>query len=181
MDNLKKILEALKELGLYEKVNDYLNRKPETDTKGKWKFLSQKDPAWNNHKLGNTTIGANGCTITDLSMFSYWYGDYKTPDWIADNLKFTADGKVYWSSMNGKLPMNFVYRYYNRDDIKIKNILASENNVCLLEVNNKKHWVALIGFDKNKGYKVSDPWYGDSCYLFDRYPNITGFCELKRA
>jgi len=144
------------------------------------KIISQRDPKWSGLKIGKSplTIGMYGCALTSLSMLSDWYGDYKDPAWIAKNLEFTKEGLILWSSMNGKLPMNFVYRYYKRDDVKIKQVLASARGAVLLQVNNGKHWVVLVGYSRLQGFKIADPFYGDVVFLNKRYPNITGWVEV---
>lgn len=155
----------------------------EESTLGKLIIIKQGDAEWADDTIGTTDVKLedSGCTITCLSILSYWYGDYKKPSWIAKNLKFTDNAKVYWASINGKLPMNFVYRYYSRNDSKIKEIIASADNACILEVNNKSHWVVAIGYSRLYGYKIIDPYYGDMIYLNKRYKNITGFAEVTRA
>jgi len=147
-------------------------------------IVSQKDSRWKWDLIGKSylSIGGWGCLITSLSMLSDWYGEWKTPKWMAKNLNFTTGGCLYWTSLNGKMPFNFVYRYYKRDDSKIKSILYSKDNACVLEVpyGKYKHWVALIGFDSKKGYKIADPIDGKIRYLFDKYSAITGFAEIAR-
>jgi hypothetical protein len=147
------------------------------------KLLSQRDNKWVNNRIGESpiTVGGFGCLITSLSMFSDWYGKYRDPAWMAKNLKFTKDGLFLWPSMNdSELPFKFVYRYYKRDDKKIKEILNSKDNACVLQVNNGKHWVALVGYSRIYGYKIADPFYGDIIYINKHYPNITGFAEITR-
>jgi ABC-type bacteriocin/lantibiotic exporter with double-glycine peptidase domain len=145
-------------------------------------ILSQKNPLWRNVKIGksNSAIADYGCVITSLSMLSEWYGKYKDPEWMAKNLSFTLEGLILWKSITESiLPMKFVYRYYAKNDIKIKEILASKNSACILQVNGN-HWVVLIGYSKMFGYKVADPFYGDTTYLISRNYKITGFTELIR-
>lgn len=148
-------------------------------------ILNQHNRAWSSEPIGESslTVGGYGCLITSLAMLSSWFGKYRTPDWIAQNLNFTAGGLLLWKSMNGRLPFNFVYRYYKRDDAKIKSILASANNACVLEVplGTGKHWVVLIGYSRIYGYKIADPFYGDTAYLNKRYKAITGFAEVAKA
>ena len=96
-------------------------------------------------------------------------------------MKFTSSGLLLWKSITeSELPFKFVYRYYTRDDVKIKKILASRDGAVALQVNNRKHWVALIGYSRIYGYKIADPYYGDIIYLNKRYPNITGYAEVTR-
>lgn len=152
------------------------------DTSGDFIPMSQRDSRWGHINIGSTPykLYRYGCTITCLSMLSYWYGDWQRPDWIAKNLKYTNTGKVYWASMNDKLPMRFVYRYYRRDDNKIREILYSEDRACLLEVQDKSHWVVVIGYSKSKGFRIADPIDAEIVWLNRRYKNITGFAEVTR-
>ena len=144
--------------------------------------LNQRDPRWGEEYIGKSKskIKDYGCTITSISMFSDWYKDFKDPEWMVKNLLFTSDGRIYWTSITKSvLPMKFVYRYYYRDDRKIQEILKSKDGVCLLEVN-RNHWVALVGYSRVYGYKVNDPYYGDTIYLSKRNYKITGLTELTK-
>jgi hypothetical protein len=145
-------------------------------------LLSQRNPAWAKVKLGksNLTVHNYGCTTVGLSMLSDWYGMYTNPGKLAQKAIYTSGGLIIWKELEKFLPMKFVYRYYKRDDAKIKEILASKDGSCLLQVNDGKHWVVLVGYSRIKGYKIFDPWFGDAVYLSGRYPNITGFSELTR-
>lgn len=148
-------------------------------------YLSQKDPRWSYVRMGNSssTIGGYGCLITSLSMLSSWYGKYRHPEWMANNLSFTNGGLLFWRSItDSELPMKFVYRYYQRNDAKMKEILKSANGSCVVEValGTGRHWLPVIGHSAIFGFKVVDPLRGDSVYLNKRYPRITGFAELTR-
>lgn len=147
------------------------------------KILSQRNSKWSFVNIGQSskTIGNFGCLITVLSMFSSWYGKFLDPAFLAKHLKFTASGLLIWKSItDSELPFKFVYRYYKRDDAKIKQILKSKDGACALQVNKGKHWVALIGYSRIHGYKIADPFYGDIIYLNKRYPDITGYAEVTR-
>lgn len=147
------------------------------------KILSQRDPKWAFVNIGDSklTVGGFGCLISVLSMFSSWYGKFLDPAFLAKHLKFTSSGLLLWQSITAsELPFRFVYRYYTKNDVKIKEILASKNGACALQVNNGKHWVALIGYSLIYGYKIADPYFGDIIYLNKRYPNITGYAEVTR-
>lgn len=147
------------------------------------RILKQSDPRWTSEKIGSSqsTIGRYGCLITCLSMLSDWYGTFNTPGWMARNLSFTSDGRLLWQSI--RPPMRFVYRYYKRDDAKIKSILFSKDNAVILEVPafNDKHWVLVVGFSRWAGYKIADPFDGTTKWLDKSYRNITGFAEITRA
>ena len=155
------------------------------DTMGKWIFLEQDDPRWKDVRIGtsNLTVGQQGCLITDLSMMSYWYGDYKTPKEIAEQAKFTNEGYYIWVSGDEFLPFDFKWRYYNRDIGKIKEILFSEDNACTVRVSYGRayHWLAVIGWDSKNGELIgADPLDGGRCYIEREDGLINGFAEVKR-
>lgn len=147
------------------------------------RILSQRNPIWGDINIGQSSekISRSGCLITCLSMLSDWYGTFNTPGWMARNLSFTSDGRLLWQSI--RPPMRFVYRYYKRDDAKIKSILFSKDNAVILEVPafNAKHWVLVVGFSRWAGYKIADPFDGTTKWLDKSYRNITGFAEITRA
>jgi len=155
------------------------------DTTGEWIFLEQDDPRWADEKIGKTsfTIGAYGCLITDLSMLSYWYGGFFTPEEIAKKANFTNEGYYIWSSGDLFLPFDFEYRYYNRDIEKIKSILFSDDNAVVVRVSayGAYHWLAVIGYDQvSKELLGADPLTGDRVFIESKYGKINGFAEVKR-
>lgn len=147
------------------------------------RLLKQSDPRWASEKIGNSqsTLARYGCLLTCLSMLSDWYGTFHTPGWMARNLSFTSDGRLLWQSIRPQ--MRFVYRYYKRDDAKIKSILFSKDNAVILEVPafNAKHWVLVVGFSRWYGFKIADPLDGTTKWLDKSYRHITGFAEITRA
>jgi len=155
------------------------------DTTGEWIFLEQDDPRWKNVKMGksNSTIGSYGCLITDLSMLSYWYGGFFTPEEIAKKANFTNEGYYIWSSGDLFLPFDFKYRYYTRDIEKIKSILFSDDNAVVVRVSayGAYHWLAVIGYDQvSKEFIGADPLTGDKVFIERKYGRINGFAELSR-
>jgi hypothetical protein len=146
-------------------------------------ILKQSDPRWGALKIGNSnlTIGGYGCLITSISMLSDWYGMFRDPAWMAKYLSFTPGGLLLWQSVTAsKLPLKFVYRYYSRDDAKIKSILLSKDGSCVLQVKygTGYHWVVLVGYSKLYGYKIADPI--DGKIKWNPYKEITGFAEFTR-
>ena len=161
------ILEAENKTDLYMQIIENENIKIEylEESKNKLLLLSQKDYRWGEEFIGksDSKLKNFGCTLTSISMLTHYLGDYKTPDWLARNLSFLKD-KIIWTSLNNRTCLKFVYRYYARDDKKIKEILDSKNNYCLLQVNNGIHWVLLIGYDDKRGFKFADPYFKDIAY-----------------
>lgn len=149
-----------------------------TDTKGKLIYLEQDDPRWKNETIGNTkvTLGAKGCLITDLSMASYWAGNFFTPAEIAKKAKFTSNALYIWKSGDDFLPFKFVYRYYYRDINKIADIIHSEKGICVVEVKNGAHWLFAISY--NNRLLAIDPINAGIVDVEATYGKVTGFAEL---
>ncbi len=151
-------------------------------------YLEQDNPKWGEVTIGNTPYKLKdyGCLITDLSMLSYWYGKYFTPAQIAKTAKFTADGYYIWNSGDSFLPFKFVYRYYTRDIEKIKSILFSKDNACVVRVWYDKykksyHWLTVIGYDQKSGKLIgADPIDAQRVFIEDKYGAINGFAEVSR-
>ena len=147
---------------------------------GQW----QQDPKWKDEGIGDTPykIGAYGCLISAISSLGYWACDDKNPSWCSDNFSFTSNGSLYWDSVtDADINMDFVYRYYGDDPVKIKEILESELNTVVIEVPafGARHWLAGLSYSSTKGYLVYDPWMDDTIYLLDRYPYVSGYAEFK--
>lgn len=142
------------------------------------KILSQRNPEWSETIIGKSkeTVGKSGCLITDNSSITSEIGCYRNPGWMAKNLDFTKDGLLYWASLV-KANLDFVYRYYYRDDAKIKKAFANPDQFIVLQVDNF-HWLWLIGV--KWGYRVMDPYYGDVIFWNKRYRKITGFAILEK-
>jgi len=155
------------------------------------KIIGQCDSSWGSLHLGTSpkTLCSDGCVTTDLSVLSGWYGNYINPGKLVAKLKYTPAGLYYWQSGNGVLPFKFVYRYYDTycanvkvRDVKLLEILNSKDGACILQVNNYKHWVLLVGYSRIYGFKIFDPFYKEIVYLSKRYgKNIQGFAEFIRA
>lgn len=156
-------------------------------------LFSQRDPAWQNLKLGtsNTTIGDYGCLLTCLAMLAKYRGKDVSPktlnvDFVLHNAY--ADGNLYkWYEGISK-----VY-----PDIKLTKLVDTPKNITTAQFNEMKaeidkgnpvilqvdfypatarpdmHFVLLIGYDDTNFY-VADPFYGDIANL-TRYgvPKVT--------
>ena len=142
------------------------------------KILSQMFSGWHDILIGKTneTVGRKGCLITCISMITDFIGRYVNPGELAQLLDFTDSALLYWNSVT-KAKLDFVYRFYYRDDVKIKKAFNDPDQFVVLKVNNN-HWVWLIGM--SGGYKVADPYYGDIIYLSKRKYKITGFAILEK-
>ncbi len=146
-------------------------------------YLEQDDSKWDKVTIGNTpyTVGRWGCLITSLSMLTFWYGKYINPGELAKKLEFNSNGEILWRSINEACPFDFVYRYYNRDIDKIKNIIYSADNSCVIRVPYGKyyHWLTAVSSDE-AGVVAADPIDGSRCYPEKKYGWINGFAEVKR-
>jgi len=166
----------------FDKVSD---EDSASSTLGKWIFLEQDDEEWAKVTIGETKYELEdfGCTITCISMLTYWYGQYLTPAELAKKLTFNSEGAIIWSSINGVCPFKFVYRYYTRDLAKIKEILASEDDACIARVSLGKgyHWLAIIGYDSKNGLIAADPLDGSQCFIEQKYGTINGFAQFTRV
>ncbi len=152
-------------------------------TIGKLIYLKQGDWRWGKVTIGNTpyTLARYGCTITALSMLTYWYGGYITPDRLAKLLTFNNNGEILWHSIDKVCPFTFVFRYYSYDKKKLLEILRSKDNAAIVRVPyaGAAHWLTLIGYSPTRGFRCIDPLKGDVCYT-SRYGNINGFAEVSR-
>lgn len=152
--------------------------------------LSQNNKEWAKETIGNTkvTIGAMGCTITCISMISDYFKSFKTPDWMAKNLSFTPEARIYWNSINNNKELNFdfEYRYYidkhgNTMYNAIQEAVSNPDKAVILEVR-RAHWVVdLSKYLWLNKYKTQDPWptpNGVTKYYPKSY--ITGCAVFKR-
>lgn len=176
MDNLEKVIKALKELGLYDEVENYLKGQ---ETFGQpMKLLGQRDGDWADVKIGksNSSLYYYGCTITCISMLSSWYGCFKDPAWLAKNLRFQND-LILWQSIGEKLCFKWVWRQYGRNEEKIDASLAGKTTSCVLQINGN-HWVVAVGKEGNN-YRIADPW--TRTYRTIPKSQITGSAHFDKA
>lgn len=161
-------------------------------------YYSQRDPRWAGTRIGSTKlpVGNWGCTLTDVCTLLSWVGVNITPGALArvPGL-FNANGEILWGQLEratkgkikflrrigGKTPNGRVV--WTRDDKAIKaSILGSPKTVCIIQVNNARHWVAGLGvIADGRDYWVADPIDGKRKQLLKAYPNITGSAHLILA
>jgi len=121
-------------------------------------LVGQRDPRWAGKTIGQSKslIKDYGCTISCVSMLSDWCGCFRSPGWLAKNLRFLND-KILWQSVNEKLCFVWLWRQYGYNEQKITESLNGKKSSVILEVY-KKHWV--VGIRKvGNYYYVADPWY----------------------
>lgn len=140
---------------------------------------SQKDPRWAKVKIGNSpyTVASDGCVITGISDILWWYGYDITPGELAQLLRFTPGGKIYWESVTEKLPIKFIYRYWNFNAYTqslVNAALKHPTQTVIMELdysagnNSFKHWVFSL-VKQMVGYKMADPLRGDFSNTSLRY------------
>jgi len=128
------------------------------------KIFCQRDKRWFDKYLGKTKqkMAAVGCTTTDIAMSGTWFGEEILPYPLCQELEYTPDALVIWSSI-GKVykRMKFHWRFYTYDQKLIDEALKNPNKTLLLHVDNGGHWVhALWRVPGFKKFWVADPWDG---------------------
>ncbi len=185
----KKELDAVNEQELNSQIVeefDFMIEEQTADFPCSFVGLCQLDSRWADTPIGNTPykIGPWGCLINALCSHMKWYCDPKDPNWASKSWKYTSQGALYWNSItDSDCEIDFVWRYYGRDDSKMRSILNSEFNAVVVEVNlgSIKHWLAVVGYSSTHGFKIFDPLYDDYVYLNARYGTYTGFAEITKA
>ena len=145
--------------------------------------FSQQDPRWKDIRFGDTTIGADGCLISDIAMLLKYLGLDTDPAKLVDWLK--ANGGLYgnlfvWKSVEKLLPgLKFILKYIGAHPDKIDESL-SRKMPCLVHVDYDpttslidQHWVLIV--DKVDGrYVAIDPKDGKVIWFDERYGSYTG-------
>lgn len=141
-------------------------------------LLKQSDPHWANVTLGQTTLPlrSKGCVVTSLAMAdSYFRLDFKFPDQLAKELKFTADGLVMWESLPQALSFRLERRLNVYDSKVIDESLRDPKRAVILEVNHGQHFVlGLKRIPLTNTYWVADPLTGTKRL----YNNVCGSVNL---
>ncbi len=140
-------------------------------------YISQQDPAWKKKKLGfsNYTIGADGCTLTCLTMLVNGFGHNESPASMNSKLKSLGNGNgfvgglVAWGGLPVLFP-EFSFRKItlcrkNTQNAPIAEIDAAlaRGQAVLVELDQspaagiQNHWVVLYKKQGND-YLINDPW-----------------------
>ena len=107
--------------------------------------FKQTDSRWANVKIGSSgkTMAQIGCTTTAIAMMeSYRTGTTITPDAMAQKLRYTASGSVYWPSNYTTVTSSS--EYLNRIYSQLKQgkpVLFGAKNTY-----GSQHWVVITGF-----------------------------------
>lgn len=143
--------------------------------------LLQTDSKWAATRLGTgsnntTTIGSHGCTCTCIAMLAGLKPNEVNDRIISQNgfaeSSTGVNNLVNWTKLQAAISwIQFEYRYYSYDNDKVKAAIA-KNGGCLVNVNNKSHWVLFIG--NSKAY---DPMKGE--VNVSSFSSLDGFAVLN--
>ena len=154
---------------------------------------SQRDARWASHPLGTkSTIGANGCLMTCVSMVCNHFGHASNPlqlnDWLTANEGYLDGNRFLWASIERLYPdMKFDGFVYNPTAQQIKAvILAGVLPIMYVDFNDdtpldEMHWVLGIGVT-NDDVLIADPWTGTMGKLSEMYPkSVIRYGSYRRA
>lgn len=141
--------------------------------------LSQRDKRWGDEYLGKSKskVSRYGCTVVSIAMGSQFFTPYKDPAYLAKNLQFTGDGLLLWGSLPSCTAFSLETRFYGQRDDLIKAAIKAPDKIVLIQVENY-HWVLGLGSALLGGYRIADPWFGDTSTT-KRYKYISGGAILK--
>ena len=153
---------------------------------------NQRDIRWTAHPLGTkSTIGANGCLMTCVSMVCNHFGHASNPlqlnDWLTANEGYLDGNLFLWDAIGRLYPdMRFDGFVYNPTAQQIKAvILAGVLPIMFVDFNDdtpliEMHWVLGIGVMGND-VLIADPWTGTIGKLSEMYPkNVIRFGSYSR-
>lgn len=155
-------------------------------------IYNQRDVRWKDHPLGTkSTIGANGCLITAVSMLCNYHGHASNPyqlnEWLTENEGYLDSNLFLWAAIERLYPdMKFDGFVYNPTEVQIADYIRRgqlpilfvdfDDSTPLIEM----HWVLGIGVEGGKVI-IADPWTGTMGYLFDMYPkHVIRFGSYRR-
>jgi GH25 family lysozyme M1 (1,4-beta-N-acetylmuramidase) len=153
---------------------------------------NQRDIRWAAHPLGTrSTIGANGCLMTCVSMVCNHFGHASNPlqlnDWLTNNEGYLDGNLFLWASIERLYPdMKFDGFVYNPTRAQIAAAIRSgtlpilyvdfDDKTPLIEM----HWVLGIGVTDDD-VLIADPWTGTIGKLSEMYPkSVIRYGSYKR-
>ncbi len=141
-------------------------------------YYKQTDSRWAKTILGSSgkTIAQIGCATTGIAMMeSYRTGKSVTPDKMANSLKYTTSGSVYW-------PSHFTAETQKTDYLTKLYTKLKQNKPVLFGAKTnagKQHWVVVRGFKggalTTANFTILDPGSGTRTTLqqfLSAYPNF---------
>ena len=144
-------------------------------------IYNQRDVRWAAHPLGTkSTIGANGCLMTCVSMVCNHFGHASNPlqlnNWLTDNDGYLDGNLFLWASIERLYPdMKFDGFVYNPTTAQIRAaILAGTLPIMYVDFDDstpliEMHWVLGIGVT-GTDVIIADPWTGTIGKLSEMYP-----------
>jgi len=140
--------------------------------------FSQQDARWKDNHFGTTTIGADGCLITCVSMMLKHLGYDTDParlnTWLIANSGYSGNLFV-WASIERLLPgLKFTAKYTGPQLDKIDESLAKKIPVMVHVDYNpdtslvEQHWVLVVG-KSGAYYVIIDPRDGSRVRFEDVY------------
>ena len=142
------------------------------------RVFGQKESAWKDKKLGTstvTTIGSNGCLLSDIASVCCYHDKDTDPARLNDNLvkkngfyqgnrliygtisdiypDITVDWTRYIDCPDTPAPLDVIYQTLNEGLIPLLKVDASPTAGL------QEHWIKAIGYDDTtREFLVFDPW-----------------------
>ncbi len=142
----------------------------------------QRDKRWKDHPLGTkSTIGANGCLITCVSMVCNYFGQASNPyqlnKWLTENNGYESGNLFVWTALERLYPdMKFDGFVYTPTEQRIVEYI-NHGQLPIIYVDFKPstpeaemHWVLGVGIENGHAV-IADPWTGTMGLLINMYPN----------
>ena len=141
--------------------------------------FKQTDTRWADVTLGTSdkTMAKIGCATTAIAMMeSYRTGSIITPDVMAQKLRYTPSGSVYWPSHYAVTTnaSNYLNQIYSLLKMGKPVLFGAKNNT------GGQHWVVITGYSGGNclspsGFSILDPGSSSRSNLqhfLNAYPNI---------
>jgi len=146
---------------------------------------SQRDARWASHPLGTkSTIGANGCLMTCVSMVCNYFRHASNPiqlnNWLTANGGYLDGNLFLWAKVEELYPdMKFDGFVYNPTTAQIRAAIERSDMAGTLPIMYvdfddstpliEMHWVLGIGI-LGEDVLIADPWTGSIGKLSEMYP-----------
>lgn len=160
-------------------------------------LFSQKDPRWAEDNMGQTfvKIKNEGCLLCcSASGFSYLGypvdpGElnrrYHVGGYLQDPITHQPTNQMLWlaiEQLTGKAIMRAEYQG-SPSEAQWRNMadwILNDRRPVWVEVklNDRQHWVLLVGKTAGNDYQMMDPWYGDIRRF--NYPRVFRLVSYKK-
>ena len=128
------------------------------------------------------TVGRWGCCVTSICMLSSYFGSYRSPGELADQMNlFLENGNLIWANLRFD-KMQFQDRLRGSGMFaEVDACLRDPDRAVILEVNGGAHWIAALKKAWwTNDYVCADPWGGRKVMARGVYKNITGAATFSR-